>query len=37
MTDKSDETLKYDEYELALTTDLDDHTPDRPKGMPLHA
>ena len=36
MTDKSDETLKYDEYELALTTDLDDHTPDRPKGMPLH-
>lgn len=36
MTDKSDETLKYDEYELALSTDLDDHTPDRPKGMPLH-
>ncbi len=25
-----------DEYERELTTDLDDDTPDKPKGMPLH-
>jgi dicarboxylate/amino acid:cation (Na+ or H+) symporter, DAACS family len=30
------EKLPADEYERELKTDLDDETPDRPKGMPLH-
>lgn len=30
------EKLPADEYERELSTDLDDDTPDRPKGMPLH-
>lgn len=30
------EEIPSDEYERELTTDLDDDTPDKPKGMPLH-
>ncbi|MGH9947007.1 MAG: dicarboxylate/amino acid:cation symporter, partial [Pyrinomonadaceae bacterium] len=30
------EQIPPDEYERELTTDLDDDTPDKPKGMPLH-
>ncbi len=30
------ETLEPDRYERELTTDLDDDTPDKPSGMPLH-
>ena len=29
-------TIPSDDYERELTTDLDDDTPDKPKGMPLH-
>ena len=42
MTDKHNaepakkETLGADALERELTTDLDDKTPDQPKGMPLH-
>ena len=36
MPEERKDELKYDEYELELTTDLDDDTPDKPKGMPLH-
>lgn len=28
--------IPSDDYERELTTDLDDDTPDKPKGMPLH-
>ena len=28
--------IPADEYERELATDLDDDTPDKPKGMPLH-
>src|SRR5690606_14853726 len=28
--------IPADEYERELTTDLDDDTPDKPSGMPLH-
>ena len=28
--------IPTDDYERELATDLDDDTPDRPKGMPLH-
>ena len=28
--------IKSDAFEREVTTDLDDETPDRPKGMPLH-
>lgn len=28
--------IPTDDYERELTTDLDDDTPDKPKGMPLH-
>lgn len=30
------EEIPPDEYERELTTDLDDDTPDKPKGIPLH-
>ncbi|MCO6512681.1 MAG: dicarboxylate/amino acid:cation symporter [Aridibacter famidurans] len=33
---REDEELPPDEYERELTTDLDDDTPDKPKGIPLH-
>jgi dicarboxylate/amino acid:cation (Na+ or H+) symporter, DAACS family len=41
MADKRDEKLARpeipaDAFEREVTTDLDDETPDRPKGMPLH-
>ncbi|MBA3806184.1 MAG: dicarboxylate/amino acid:cation symporter, partial [Acidobacteria bacterium] len=41
MADKRDEKLTRpeipaDAFEREVTTDLDDETPDRPKGMPLH-
>jgi DAACS family dicarboxylate/amino acid:cation (Na+ or H+) symporter len=31
-----DDSIPPDEYERELTTDLDDDTPDPPKGIPLH-
>ncbi|REJ77311.1 MAG: dicarboxylate/amino acid:cation symporter [Acidobacteria bacterium] len=31
-----DDDLPPDEYERELSTDLDDDTPDKPKGIPLH-
>lgn len=31
-----DDQIPEDEYERELTTDLDDDTPDKPKGIPLH-
>jgi DAACS family dicarboxylate/amino acid:cation (Na+ or H+) symporter len=34
--DKYPKTPAPDEYERELKTDLDDDTPDKPKGMPLH-
>jgi len=34
--DKYPETPAPDDYERKLETDLDDDTPDKPKGMPLH-
>lgn len=34
--ENSEPTLPQDEYERELTTDLDDDTPDKPKGMALH-
>lgn len=42
MTDKQDSNnpergeLDRDAFEREVTTDLDDETPDRPKGLPLH-
>lgn len=36
MSETEKQELRYDEYELAETTDLDDHTPDPPSGLPLH-
>ncbi len=37
MTDsRSDTPVHPETYERELTTDLDDTTPDRPRGMPLH-
>src|SRR5678815_4431436 len=36
MTERNKELIPPDEYERELTTDLDDETPDKPKGMPLH-
>jgi DAACS family dicarboxylate/amino acid:cation (Na+ or H+) symporter len=41
MTDKRDERatgpeIPADAFEREITTDLDDETPDQPKGMPLH-
>lgn len=30
------QTIPSDDYERELTTDLDDETPDKPRGMPLH-
>jgi DAACS family dicarboxylate/amino acid:cation (Na+ or H+) symporter len=36
MAEHDKEPIAPHEYELELTTDLDDETPDKPKGMPLH-
>ena len=36
MADNETDNPAPDEYERELATDLDDETPDRPKGMPLH-
>ncbi|HMO81608.1 MAG TPA: dicarboxylate/amino acid:cation symporter [Pyrinomonadaceae bacterium] len=36
MSGNEDKKIPPDEYEQELTTDLDDDTPDKPKGMPLH-
>ena len=37
MTEQDEnERIPADEYERELTTDLDDETPDPPKGIPLH-
>ncbi len=36
MAEQDKERLSPDEYERELTTDLDDDTPDKPKGMALH-
>ncbi len=36
MSNPENETNVPNEYERELTTDLDDDTPDKPKGMPLH-
>lgn len=36
MAEHDNEPISPHEYERELTTDLDDDTPDKPKGMPLH-
>ena len=36
MAEKDKEQIPENEYEQELTTDLDDDTPDKPKGMRLH-
>ncbi len=36
MSEPKDEPNNGHEYERELTTDLDDDTPDKPSGMPLH-
>ncbi len=36
MSEKQKETIPAHEYERELTTDLDDMTPDKPKGIALH-
>jgi DAACS family dicarboxylate/amino acid:cation (Na+ or H+) symporter len=36
MSQDEKDLIPADDYERELTTDLDDHTPDKPKGMPLH-
>ncbi|MDM7921736.1 MAG: dicarboxylate/amino acid:cation symporter [Pyrinomonadaceae bacterium] len=36
MSEQEKDLLPADEYERELTTDLDDDTPDKPKGIPLH-
>ena len=33
---ENDKKIPVDDYERELATDLDDKTPDKPKGMPLH-
>src|SRR4029078_3931809 len=33
---KSDKTIRSDAFEREVTTDLDDETPDKPKGLALH-
>src|SRR4029078_2763565 len=33
---KSDKTIQSDAFEREVTTDLDDETPDKPKGLALH-
>jgi len=34
--DKTQNTIDADAFEREVTTDLDEETPDKPKGMPLH-
>jgi DAACS family dicarboxylate/amino acid:cation (Na+ or H+) symporter len=36
MAEQEHDVIPADEYERELTTDLDDETPDKPHGMPLH-
>jgi len=36
MAENEKDLIPPDEYERELTTDLDDDTPDKPKGIPLH-
>jgi DAACS family dicarboxylate/amino acid:cation (Na+ or H+) symporter len=36
MAEKDKARIPHDDYERELDTDLDDETPDRPKGMALH-
>jgi DAACS family dicarboxylate/amino acid:cation (Na+ or H+) symporter len=36
MSENDKDPIPADEYERELTTDLDDDTPDKPKGMALH-
>ncbi len=36
MSENDEEPIPSNEYERELTTDLDDDTPDKPSGMPLH-
>ena len=36
MAENEKDQIPPDDYERELTTDLDDDTPDKPKGMPLH-
>jgi len=36
MAENEKDPIPPDEYERELTTDLDDETPDKPKGIPLH-
>jgi DAACS family dicarboxylate/amino acid:cation (Na+ or H+) symporter len=36
MPENDKDLIPPDEYERELTTDLDDDTPDKPKGIPLH-
>ena len=37
MAENETDLIPADEYEREMTTDLDDKTPDKPKGMPLHS
>ncbi len=36
MSENDKDLIPEDDYERELATDLDDETPDKPKGMPLH-
>ncbi len=36
MAEQDKDRIPTDDYERELTTDLDDDTPDKPKGMALH-
>ena len=36
MAENDKDQIPPDNYERELTTDLDDDTPDKPKGMALH-
>jgi dicarboxylate/amino acid:cation (Na+ or H+) symporter, DAACS family len=36
MSDNEEKQIPPDDYEQELMTDLDDDTPDKPKGIPLH-
>lgn len=36
MSEENKHKIPADEYEREITTDLDDDTPDKPSGMPLH-
>lgn len=36
MSEENNKQIPDDAFERELTTDLDDDTPDKPKGMPLH-